>query len=477
MSHPELIGPAQSVPDGVLDILARYAAIVDDSQAFVDIARQPLPVCLWCNPFKSTPAALERYLGELGIVPKPVDWLPGAYEVLQWQSPGNTLAFTAGWYYVQEAIAMAAVVALDPQPRDCILDMCAAPGGKTAQIATRLGDAGVVIANEIHAMRLPSLSATVSRLGLTPVVTMQADGRSLAFPPQTFDRVLVDAPCSGEGNLRRRRPSPWRENHGHRIANAQKKLLRRALDLVKPGGTVVYSTCTFAPEENEAVLDAVMGDRAVVESFDITGLRGQPGLTNWQGQSYRADIAQARRYWPHQNNTGGFFVAKLRRTETPSASESWPELLPLTAVSLEEGNPVQAIADRFGIAPKHLTNYQCWATGKRRLWLSDADSICFSSHQPETFGIPLATYTNLGLKPSTAFLQRFGSLIQQNVVELPDLDMAEGFVQGRSQPLAAEVEPGFVHVRYQDFELGCGRYTRRGMLESQIPKMLRWRSS
>jgi NOL1/NOP2/fmu family ribosome biogenesis protein len=147
----------------------------------------------------------------------------------------------------------------------------------------------------------------------------------------------------------------------------------------------------------------------------------------------------------------------------------------LAAVSLAAGNPMQAVIDRFGIEPAALAKYQCWATGKRRLWLLDAETINFASQSPETFGIPLATYTNLGLKPSTAFLQRFGPLIQQNVVQLPDQPAAQLFVAGRSQPLAAKVEPGFVHVRYQDFELGCGRYTRRGMLESQMPKMLRWR--
>jgi NOL1/NOP2/sun family putative RNA methylase len=474
LSHSELRVPAQSIPDGVLAILARYAAIVDDPQAWLNIAQQPLPVCLWSNPLKCDSERLYHYLTGLGLTPEPIGWQPGAFRVPQWPAPGRTLAFAAGWYYVQEEIAMTAVAALDPQPGDSILDLCAAPGGKTAQIAACLGATGTVMANEIHAARLPSLSVTINRLGLTQVITTQADGRSLSFPPQTFDRVLVDVPCSGEGNWRRRQQSrPWQPEHGLRIAAAQKKLLSRALDLVKPGGTVVYSTCTFAPEENEAVLDAVLGDRAILEPFDIPDLQAQSGLIHWQGQAYRSDLTRARRYWPHRNNTGGFFVAKLRRTEAPSVS-SWSVVVPhLAPVDSETGSPLQRLAEQFGLSPERLTPYCGWATGKRRMWLLNADSQPLPGVPPQTLGMALATHTNLGLKPATAFLQRFGPYLQRQVVTLPDPAAAVTFLQGRSQPLTNPSSRGYVHVRYQDFELGCG-WINHGHLLSQLPKTLRW---
>ena len=465
--------PAQSDPDGVADILARYAEIVDDPNALLAIAKQPLPVCIWNNPLKSNPKTLLAYLAALGVELTPIDWMPGAFQATQWTSPGSTLAFTAGWYYVQEEIAMVAVAALDPQPGEVILDMCAAPGGKTAQIAIRLRGTGTVIANEMHAARFPSLSTTVNRLGLTQVITTQADGRSLPSSSRTFDRVLVDAPCSGEGNFRRRqRPRPWHSNHGLRIAAAQKKLLSRALDLVKPGGIVVYSTCTFAPEENEAVLDAVIGDRAIVIPFDIPQLRGQPGLTRWQGQSYRTDVGYARRYFPHFNNTGGFFVAKLRRTETRPAP-TVVDFCPLSPVRLVAGNPLKTLSEQFGLQSERLAHYRCWATGKRRLWLLNEDCVPWLGVLPQTFGIALATHTNLGLKPTTAFLQQFGPHLTRNIVNLPDQQAAITFLQGRSQPLQEIIPRGYVHVRFQTFDLGCGRLTQE-RLESQIPKTLRW---
>lgn len=474
MSHTELIIQSQSIPDGVLAILARYSAIVDNPQAFLEVSQKPLPVCVWHNPRKGDAARLQHYLTDLGIALEPVAWMPGAWRAASWANPGQTLAFTAGWYYVQEEIAMAAIAALDPQPGERILDLCAAPGGKTAQIATRLGETGCVVANEMHAARLPSLSVTVSRMGLTQVLTLQADGRSLNLSPHSFDRVLVDVPCSGEGNLRRRcHPRVWQPHHGLRIAAAQRKLLSRALDLVKPGGTVVYSTCTFAPEENEAVLDAVIGDRAIVEPFKIPGLYGHRGLIQWQGAYYRHDLTAARRYFPHFNNTGGFFVAKLRRTAAQTVARPVAERLTLAPVSLAADPPIQAMAKRFAIDVNDFDSYRCWATGKRRLWLATADCMPASGANPQTLGIPLATHTNLGLKPSTAFLQRFGERVKARIVELPNAAAAIQYVQGRSQLIDADVEPGYVHVRFRDFELGCGRY-RNGWLESQLPKARRW---
>jgi NOL1/NOP2/sun family putative RNA methylase len=475
LSHTiEPLPSTGSVPDGVQAILARYQAIVDAPQALLANVQTPLPVCLWVNPLKTTPARLSAHLADCGVELEPVAWMPGAYRAADWPSPGKTLAFTAGWYYVQEEIAMTAVAALDPQPGDRILDLCAAPGGKTAQIALRLQGTGQVVANEWQAARLPSLSVTVSRLGLTNVLTLQGDGRSLPLPNHSFDRVLVDVPCSGEGNLRRRQqPRPRHVDQGARLATVQKKLLSRALDLVQPGGTVVYSTCTFAPEENEAVLDAVMGERAHLEAWDLPGLKGQPGLTRWQGQTYRADLTRARRYWPHQNNTGGFFVAKLRRTAAPALTV--PRIAPVSLAAVPSGAqaPLDALCQRFALEPEAIAHHLCWATGKRRLWLATSDCLPLPGLLPQTLGIPLATRTNLGLKPSTAFLQRWAGDIRRHGIALPDHAAAERFVRGQSQPLQAAVETGYAQVYWKDLALGCGWY-QNGQLQSQLPKALRW---
>ncbi|MEB3211926.1 MAG: RsmB/NOP family class I SAM-dependent RNA methyltransferase, partial [Leptolyngbyaceae bacterium] len=237
-------------------ILSRYGALVDHPDLLWDVAQRPLPTCIWVNRRKTSDSAVRDALEANGIYLDAVDWWPGAFRTQHWPKPGETIPYRMGWYLVQEEIAMTAIYALDPQPTDTVLDMCAAPGNKTVQIAARLGSSGFVVANERNTGRLSSLWSSIARMGMTNVATVHGDGRHLPLPNHLFDRVLVDVPCSGEGTLRKQLKRDWSVDHTMkaiaRLVPIQQQLLSRALDLVKPGGVVVYSTCTFAPEENEA---------------------------------------------------------------------------------------------------------------------------------------------------------------------------------------------------------------------------------
>jgi NOL1/NOP2/sun family putative RNA methylase len=450
----------------------RYRSLLDDPDAFLACVATPQPTTLWVNPLKAQPDILAPYFADHGLGLQALSGLPGGYTCDGLVQPGTPLPYAAGWYYVQEAIAMTAVAALDPQPGERVLDLCAAPGGKALQIAARVGPTGLVVANDFDAGRLASLSSHIQRLGFTNIITTQQDGRAGTFPPGWFDRVLVDAPCSGEGTLRRRQRSrPWRPRHSQRIRRVQQQLLANALHWVKPGGTVVYSTCTFAPEENEAVLDAVMGDRATCLPFDLPDLRHQPGLPHWQGQSFRADLSHAHRYWPHFNNTGGFFVARLRHSDSPAPEQSpWPvrgATTPGMAIPLPV--PITTLLERFGLPHHALDNSHGWFTG-RRLWLS---TVPVEALQPlpqlQTWGLAIASPTRHGWKPSTAFLQRFGPAVERNRIEFTTAEQAQTFLQGQTQAMTAEVTPGFVHGQYGPFHLGCGSY-RDGVLRSHLPK-------
>ncbi|NEQ98441.1 MAG: RsmB/NOP family class I SAM-dependent RNA methyltransferase, partial [Cyanothece sp. SIO2G6] len=337
-------------------LLARYVSIIEGSTSTWGDLGQPLPACLWVNSLKIQAAKVEAWLEAQGFHWEPITWSIGGYRVWNWEKPGRSLPFVCGWYGVQEEIARTAVQMLTPQPGDRILDLCAAPGGKTAQLALAVGETGMVLANERSLPRLSSLWSTITRLGLTNVLTSHADGRDFAAPPHSFDRVLVDAPCSGEGTMRKKNkpkqatvqpphPVSNSEETSHRLVAIQRQLLDRALALVKPGGIVVYSTCTFAPEENEAVVDAVVGDRGVIEPYDIPGLQRAAGLTHWQGQNFRSDSVHAHRYWPHLNNTGGFFVARIRRTDT--------NLVPNPQAIEQAATTVQPVPGREAIAWLH----------------------------------------------------------------------------------------------------------------------------
>lgn len=443
-------------------MLSRYESLVEHTSELWTAARRPLPICVWTNHLKTSDPALLDALVDDNIDVDSVDWCQGAFRTQSWAKPGSTLAYRAGWYLVQEEIAMTAVEALDPQPTDWVLDLCAAPGNKTVQIASRVHPLGFVVANEWNTGRLSSLWNSVARMGVTNVATVNADGQTIPLPNHAFDRVLVDVPCSGEGTLRKHLRRQWSVTSSlkaiARIVPIQKRLLSRALDLVKPGGTVVYSTCTFAPEENEAVLDAVLGDRAVVEPFHIPGLHHAPGVLNWQGASFRADLLHAHRYYPHLNDTGGFFVARLRRTDAPSQSSSgslskiansFHPIEPSTLKSLmgdrQPQHPLSQFCERFGIPTSTVQHMNVWIKGQEKLWLTDKSYTTLNpilkDIDVQNLGILLYRVVQGHLKPTTAALQRFGASITRNVIELTTPEQLQQFLAGQAQslPLAPKI--------------------------------------
>lgn len=483
--------------------LCRYLPIIEAPEQFLSSLQTPLNATVWLNPLKTTPSNVESAFSNLGWEWSHVPWYPGGYR-LDTEKPGRSLPFNCGWYGVQEEIAWSAVRVLAPEPGDRILDLCAAPGGKTAQLALAVGPSGSVMANERALPRLSSLIHTITRLGLTNVITSQADGRTFRATPHSFDRVLVDAPCSGEGTLRKKvkrrslDQENWHAERSQRLTRIQQQLLDQALTLVKPGGVVVYSTCTFAPEENEAVIDAVVGDRGIVEPYPVPGLQSSPGVCQWQGQTFRPDSQYAQRYWPHLNNTGGFFVARIRRTakhlssnqtQTPLAS---PSNLKKTLRVVEDRAGLEWLCDRFGIPPTVFNPYKTWQTGYEKLWIANhaCTALATSIFEPlETIGLPLIRRTSHSFKPTTVGLQRFGNCIQSQTINLDEGPCYE-FMEGHSiQPLPAgsptcpsrsptpsdmphHQPKGFVHVRHGFYQLGCGR-AKNNVLYPDIPKALR----
>ena len=483
--------------------LRRYIPILDTPDAFFACLVRPLSTTVWVNELKTQAAKLEQAFAAMGWEWGRVPWYSGGYR-LNSIKPGRALPFSCGWYNVQEEITWSAVKALNPQPGDRILDLCAAPGGKTAQLALAVGPTGAVMANERSLPRLSALVNTITRLGLTNVATSQGDGRLFQARPHFFDRILVDVPCSGEGTLRKKvgRRSldheNWNERHSRRLTSIQQQLLDRALDLVKPGGWVVYSTCTFAPEENEAVIDAVVGDRGIIEPYVIQDLQASPGVCEWQGQTFRSDSQYAQRYWPHLNNTGGFFVARIRRTETGMLNSGVPNNELSTNETSAQPNVRQTsdvaalewLGDRFGLPTKIIQPYTFWLTGQEKIWIADRSctALATSVSAPiETIGLPLVRRTPHSFKPTTVGLQRFGPHLQHQTITL-DKRQCNHFMGGHHQVLppidiksqhadhasaSSDPQKGFLHARYGPYELGCGR-VKNGVLYSEIPKALRF---
>lgn len=256
----------------------------------------------------------------------PVPWAQSGYYIDNQTPLGRTVFHEAGAYYLQEPSAMAVAEAVDPMPGERILDLCAAPGGKTTAIAALLqrrgrgGQRGQLVANEIHPTRVRALAENIERMGAAAaVVNNSPDTLAQAWPGQ-FDAILVDAPCSGEGMFRKdpQAGTQWHPDAPQDCAERQRSILTAAIQMLRPGGRLIYSTCTFNPLENEqmmAWLSATQG--MTIEELPLWPgwRRGRPDWADGQ-----ATLSHTRRLWPHLARGEGHFVARLRKKDSSIAT-------------------------------------------------------------------------------------------------------------------------------------------------------------
>ncbi|MEM1605443.1 MAG: RsmB/NOP family class I SAM-dependent RNA methyltransferase [Fervidicoccaceae archaeon] len=287
---------------------------------FLEAVEKGLPRYIRCNTLaiKNCMDLAER-LREVDIIVKPVPWLPHAFRVENNSSAagrlGSTLEYLLGYYYIQGLGSMAVSIALNPKPGEAVADLAAAPGGKTTHIAQLMNNDGIILSVEKNPVRAMSLSANIQRMRVKIAAVLVKDILELPIK-EKFDKVLLDAPCTGEGLLPIKKERKTSKDLGDiaRMHELQVKLLEKSLQFVKPGGVLVYSTCSIAPEENEFVIDKVLSSRSDVELEKITGIMvGSPGLTEFMGYRLRDGLANCLRLYPHKNGSEGFFMCRLRR--------------------------------------------------------------------------------------------------------------------------------------------------------------------
>ena len=230
---------------------------------------------------------------------------------------GNTVEHQLGYYYIQEAASLIPPLALDPQPNEIILDMCAAPGSKTTQIAQYMQGQGMLLANDYQGIRLQPLGINLQRMGVTNAIITLSEGRHYAKANIEFDRILVDAPCSGTGTIRKslKTIGIWNPNAVKRLCGQQRQLLETAFNKVKTNGIVVYSTCSLEPEEDEGVVDWLINKypNAKLQEITLKGLKTSPAVLEFENTQYHKEIKKCLRIWPQDNDTEGFFVAKIKK--------------------------------------------------------------------------------------------------------------------------------------------------------------------
>ncbi len=223
---------------------------------------------------------------------------------------GNLFEHVLGYIYIQEASSMIPPVVLDPKPDEIVLDMCAAPGSKTTQIAQYMENKGLLVANDYKGIRLAPLGINLNRCGVTNTITTLMQGQR--FKGLEFDRILVDAPCSGTGTINKsfRILKEWSPGGVARLARTQKQLLRTAINVLKFGGILVFSTCSCEPEENEENVQYVLDNfpEMKLEKIDLGIDKSEPITDNPEIKE------KVLRIWPYDNNSEGFFVAKFRKS-------------------------------------------------------------------------------------------------------------------------------------------------------------------
>ena len=322
-------------------------SLLDNQKDFEDYLKilKILPVkSIRCNLLKISPKELKSKLEAKGWNIKiPWEKYPEIMIVESDLEPGElgrAKEHLLGDYYIQELASMLPIIALKPQPGEIILDLCSAPGSKTTQVCSKMNNTGTIIANEVSLGRIKILASNLERCGVANTIITKKDG--VAFCKRIkkenlirrdpklkggvdkgnlgsfyFDRILVDAPCSGEGTLR---SSPktyvmWNIKTIKNLPRIQKNLVASALEILKPGGEIIYSTCTHAPEENEGVVDYLLKEfngKIKLEKIELP-IKAREGITNWQEKKFSLEVKKCVRVYPQDNNTEGFFLAKFKK--------------------------------------------------------------------------------------------------------------------------------------------------------------------
>ncbi|CAJ1952534.1 unnamed protein product [Cylindrotheca closterium] len=289
---------------------------------FVDYSDKPRPMVIRTNTLKARRKDLALALMKRGVTLDPLaPWSKVGLKIIESSVPiGATPEYLSGHYMLQSAASMCPVMALSPEPKERVLDMSAAPGGKTSYMAQLMKNTGVIFANDLRPDRQKATVANMHRLGVKNVIACTHDGRKMPkqFKHYKFDRILLDAPCSGLGVISRDPSCKVQRTIAdvNKTAHLQKELLLASIDMLnhksKTGGVMVYSTCSVSVAENEEVVNYALQKRDI--KIIDTGLDfGSPGFTRYQQKRFHPSVALTRRFYPHVHNMDGFYVCKIQK--------------------------------------------------------------------------------------------------------------------------------------------------------------------
>lgn len=429
----------------------------EEAEDFLRSYREPRTYGLRINSLKiSEPGPATEELKQLFNL-TPVPWCSTGYYYEEAARPGKHPYHAAGLYYIQEPSAMSAAELLNPQPGEIVLDLAGAPGGKSTQIAAKLQGRGLLIANEIHPARAKILSENIERIGVRNCVVTSATPDALARKfPQFFDRIMLDAPCSGEGMFRKDPDAvaEWSTSHVTMCAARQSDILNQAALMLKPNGLLAYSTCTFNEEENERTIHAF--------------LEKHPAFA----------LLRMERIWPHRQRGEGHFVAVLRNNamDAGSALRSKRRAGGDKPKKSTEFALFQAFAEQH-LKDFHLLPGEPVLFGEQLYWLPHAEGSSFGAADLDGLrtlrpGLHLAAVKKARIEPAHALaLALHKDHALQTVTYAPDSPELQAYMQGETLSCPDSLK-GWVVVCAGQFPIGWGKASL-GQLKNHYPKGLR----
>ena len=441
------------------------------------------------NPLKCD-GHVPEYLADLKRIP----WAKEGFYYEDPMRPGKHPYHEAGVYYIQEPSAMSVAEALDVQPGERILDLCAAPGGKSTHLAGKMDQKGLLVCNEIHPARAKILSQNVERMGIAnAVVTNMEPAGLVPVFRGFFDGIVVDAPCSGEGMFRKdeNARNEWSPDHVTLCANRQDGILDCAAEMLRDGGRIAYSTCTFSPEENEQAVARFLSRHP---EFHIE----RPGCADffasghpeWCEAGACSGIQNTVRIWPHKVDGEGHFLALLVKGERTdrdclegehSVVERKKEKSSGKKNAKAGGKAVSLdLGDFYRFCEEMLTDDQWLMNGKRCLTFGD-NLYLIPNEMPEMDGLKVlrpglhvGTLKKGRMEPSHALALFLKKEQVKRSVEIGSGELAEKYLKGETLALGEEESAwkGWTLVTTDGFSLGFGK-ADRGVLKNHYPKGLR----
>jgi 16S rRNA (cytosine1407-C5)-methyltransferase len=430
--------------------LARFSHILTEAELLqvLAIQEQPLPTGIRLNPLKSEPSAaiqdlVERYHWQV----KPISFCENAHSIESAEiPPGQTIEHRLGQFYLQDASSMVPVSLFDLSETPLlVLDMAASPGGKTTHLVDRTADLAFILANDASRSRIPALRSVLATWGGVNQMVTNFPGESFgSWYPDTFDIILLDAPCSME-SLRLSPNHPLREttpSERLRLQDRQVQLLISGLRALKPGGQMVYATCSLAPEEDEAVIDRVLKDYPkgfVIEDVSEKIPYQASGLKAFADQVYHPSLAQSLRLWPHLTGMSGFFCARLKKVNPIPTSPAPPPNRDFSSTHLVSVTPaVQSqifnhVHDRFGLNPDEVISQYHLKLFQRheKLFLIPEMYVQeFRTLPFEFIGMQVGSWSEEVLQPSHEFISRFGHDFTRGKIEI-DPTQVDQWIAGR----------------------------------------------